>query len=105
MISIIYHSITFNNCIFSNILCNGEVESSSLIVFQSSIYENTMEMKNITFSECKSNSDFIVTKGDASILKISNIEINNVFSYGQLLYILSSNVSFAYIYIKILLND
>jgi len=92
MINIIYHSISFNNCTFSNILCNGEIEESSLVVFHSSIYENTMEMKNVTISDCISNGDFIIIKGDTSILNISDSEINFVSCYGRLLNIGSMNV-------------
>jgi len=85
MIEITYRNATFNDCTFKNILCIGESEDSSLIKFTSSDYGNTLNMNNIIIEKCNSNGDFIVFNGNDSTINISNITINEIYSYGSLL--------------------
>ncbi|OUM58115.1 hypothetical protein PIROE2DRAFT_16696 [Piromyces sp. E2] len=108
MINTIYNSLSFNNCTFINIICNGDVEDSSLIKFTSidNTY-NLLNFNNVIVEECKSNGDFIIIDGDKSLINIENFMIHNITSYGSLLNIMSSNskVNINNAYINNNLND
>jgi len=93
MIEITYKNASFNNCTFKNILCIGESDDSSLIRFTSSEYGNTLNLTHVTIEKCNSNGDFIVIDGNNSIINISNIIINEIYSYGSLLNNKSTKVS------------
>ncbi|OUM60770.1 hypothetical protein PIROE2DRAFT_13408 [Piromyces sp. E2] len=80
MIPVTYNNISFDNCQFTNILCNGDMDDSSLIKFQSSVYGNTFEISNSDISNCISNGDLIKFDGSKSSVTLSNfdVQLNNV---------------------------
>jgi len=100
MFNIIYHSLSLKNCVFENILCIGDRNESSFLLFESNEYGNDIEMKNITISNCKTNSDLIKITGIESVIKISDVAITNSTSYGSILNDISNHVSII-IYIHI----
>jgi len=77
--------LTLNNCLFNNILCNGDREDSSLIVFESSTNGNNINISNTIINNCKSNGDLITFRGDLSNIQFSNISIIENSSYGSIL--------------------
>jgi len=93
MLDVTYNSVSFDNCHFSNILCNGDIEDSSLIKFHSSENGNSFDMSNSEINNCKSNGDLIKFDGSKSSIKLSNVKIKNISSYGSIINNISSNVS------------
>jgi len=83
----------FNNCLFENILCNGDSDDSSLLDFHSSDYGNIFTMNNVTISNCRSNGDFIKIGGNLSYVNLNNLKIDSVTSYGPVISNKSFNVS------------
>jgi len=93
MIKILYHSITFNQCLFHNIICNGDSENSSLMTFISSgINLYTMKMIDVIIQDCQLNGDLIVVKGENSNLDFNRVSIHNIISYGPIFNNLSYKV-------------
>jgi len=92
MINIFNKPASFHNCLFDNILCNGDVDYSSLITFTSSLNNNYFNMNEVTINKCMSNGDFIIIQGSKSNIKFENMNINNTISYGSLINNLSFNV-------------
>ncbi|ORY18280.1 hypothetical protein LY90DRAFT_517451 [Neocallimastix californiae] len=91
MINIFNKPASFHNCLFDNILCNGDVDYSSLITFTSSLNNNYFNMNEVTINKCMSNGDFIIIQGSKSNIKFENMNINNTISYGSLINNLSFN--------------
>jgi len=85
LLYVIYNTLTLNNCLFNNILCNGDREDSSLIVFESSTNGNNINISNTIINNCKSNGDLITFRGDLSNIQFSNISIIENSSYGSIL--------------------
>ncbi|ORX82768.1 hypothetical protein BCR32DRAFT_292411 [Anaeromyces robustus] len=90
IINTTYKSLSFNNCTFSNILCNGDGENSSLIFINTSINGNTIELNNTIIDECTTNGDLIKITGSLATIKLSNLIIRNIYSYGSIIYNTSS---------------
>jgi len=93
VIRALYRTIMFNNCLFENILCNGDSDDSSLLDFHSSDYGNIFTMNNVTISNCRSNGDFIKIGGNLSYVNLNNLKIDSVTSYGPVISNKSFNVS------------
>ncbi|OUM67071.1 hypothetical protein PIROE2DRAFT_5559, partial [Piromyces sp. E2] len=89
-----FNSVSFNNCVFKDIICIGESDNSSLIRFKSSDYGNTLNMTNITIDNCSSNGDLIIIEGSDSTILQSNLIIKNVTSYGSIINNLSSKSNY-----------
>ncbi|ORX79567.1 hypothetical protein BCR32DRAFT_269398 [Anaeromyces robustus] len=85
MVKAMYKSVSFENCKFNNILCNGDMDDSSLIKITSSEYGNEINMKDIYINNCKTNGNLIEIDGDQSIINFSNITISNISSYGSII--------------------
>jgi len=106
MITVTQNQLYLNKCTFSNILCNGDGDDSSLITFNSYENINTIRLENSKIDNCKSNGDLIKISGKLSIIEFINVNINNIISYGSILYNNALNVSKKYIYIyQIKYND
>ncbi|ORX44484.1 hypothetical protein BCR36DRAFT_359576 [Piromyces finnis] len=86
-----YKPLSISNCKFKNILLNGEIDSSSLIVFNSGDAEKKFIMKNTDIKSCQSNGDLILIKGDTTLIEFSNVSITNVSAYGSILNNISKN--------------
>ncbi|ORX55891.1 hypothetical protein BCR36DRAFT_280888, partial [Piromyces finnis] len=105
LLYVIYNSITLNHCTFSNILCNGSINDSSLITVESSIYGNNINIKNTIINKCKSNGDLIKLRGEMSNIKFLNISISENTSYGSILNNESLNSEFSITNSSIKNND
>lgn len=87
-----YNSVSFDKCIFSNIVCNGPEEATSMIEFISSNKGNSIDISNTIIENCKSNENLIKIDGVNPNINISNVNINNIISYGPMFNDLSLNV-------------
>ncbi|ORX47897.1 hypothetical protein BCR36DRAFT_294812, partial [Piromyces finnis] len=91
LITVMYNSLTFNNCNFRNIICYGSGDATSLIEFISKKDGNSISLINTIIENSKSNGDLIKISGDNTIMNLSNIIFNNIISYGSLLNDVSLN--------------
>ncbi|OUM59253.1 hypothetical protein PIROE2DRAFT_15246, partial [Piromyces sp. E2] len=82
---LMYNSVVMKNCIIKNVLCNGDGDNSSLIIFDSGDNNDILDLNNVTIENCKTNGDLIMINGNNSSIKLSNIKINNIHSYGSVI--------------------
>ncbi|ORX40393.1 hypothetical protein BCR36DRAFT_364685 [Piromyces finnis] len=85
MINFMYNSVIIEDCEFKNILCNGDSDNSSLIIFDSGENSNTFDIKNVIIENCKTNGDMITINGNKPIIKMFNVKIDKIHSYGALI--------------------
>ncbi|ORX55896.1 hypothetical protein BCR36DRAFT_281213 [Piromyces finnis] len=84
MISIMYNSISLDNCVFSRILCNGDSDASSLILYNSN-NNRTFTFKNSIINDCISNGDLLRFNGDRTAeISFHNVSVYNNVIYGSL---------------------
>jgi len=92
MINFLYNPVIIKNCVFKNNLCNGDSDNSSLIIFDSGDGSDTLDINNVIIENCITNGDLIIINGNNSTVTLSNIEINNIHSYGSIINNQSLNV-------------
>ncbi|ORX76880.1 hypothetical protein BCR32DRAFT_270994 [Anaeromyces robustus] len=85
MINNMYNSISFKNCIFEKITCVGDMDNSSIILFNSDNIDNTLNMDNIVIRRCVSNGDLIRIIGKALTINLMNTFVEDNISYGPIL--------------------
>jgi len=83
MIKNSYNYISFKNCVFEDILCNGDIDDSSLLKFNSN--NITMDVDNVIIKDCITNSDLVKFLGNELILNIHNSSIQDISSYGSIM--------------------
>ncbi|ORX56026.1 hypothetical protein BCR36DRAFT_253368, partial [Piromyces finnis] len=76
------NNITINNCEFENINCNGDINYSSLIIFDSNESNKKISISNSVIKNSYSNGPLIKITGSKSDVILDKFEITKVTSYG-----------------------
>jgi len=105
MINVMYNSLSFNNCVFSGILCNGDGDDSSLIYYNTINNNNNFSIENSIIKNCKTNGDLIKVKGDITVITFFNFSVINNSIYGSFinnesLNVNKKNIVLLYLYIN-----
>eukprot|EP00833_Pecoramyces_ruminatium_P003690 jgi/Orpsp1_1/1177722/evm.model.c7180000062578.2 len=90
LFNIVNHSVTFDNCIFRDIFGTND-KDSSIIKYSSNNYENSLNIINSIFNDCKSNNDFIVIDGEITTINIVNSIFNKITLSGSVVNNISQN--------------
>jgi len=95
-----HNDISFTNVEVDNVICAGDSDDSSLILFNSEYTNNKiLHLNNIKITNSKSNGSFIKIVGDTNIFVIENSIINNIISYGPI--IENSSLMVIYFYLLV----
>ncbi|OUM68060.1 hypothetical protein PIROE2DRAFT_4344 [Piromyces sp. E2] len=88
----INNNIIINNSEFDNINCMGDINYSSLILFNSEDANVKLNLNNIVIKNSNSNGPLIKIDGNSNEFLIKNSKISKISSYGPIIEVLSKKV-------------
>jgi len=87
-----HRNLTIEYCRFTDVICNGNENDSSIIHYDSGDNKRSLIINKSSFSNIITNGPIIKIKGEHNNVTINLLEINNVNSYGPLIENTSLNV-------------
>jgi len=88
----INNDITITNCEMENINCNGDINYSSLILYDSMESNKKISLNNVIIKNVNSNGPMIKIDGDLSEFSLENAKITENVSYGPIFENISKKV-------------
>ncbi|OUM66936.1 hypothetical protein PIROE2DRAFT_5796, partial [Piromyces sp. E2] len=85
LIRTIYNNCQINKLFAENIVCSGDSNDSSLILYNSFGDKNALELININIKNCHTNGPLIKIKGDYNEMYINNSTFMNNISYSSII--------------------
>jgi len=92
----IYNDIYIDNLEVDNVHCIGDIDNTSLILFNSGELHKQLSINNSIIKNSITNGSFIKILGDTNEIIINNTNINNIKAYGQIIENSSNKVNIKY---------
>lgn len=92
LLKFLHNNVTIENSEFNKVLCVGDNNDSSLILFNSDELNTNLIIDNSNFKDNKSNGPMILFKGNENNILIQNTNMDSNKSYGPLIKNISSKV-------------
>jgi len=81
-----FYLLTMDECTFENMICSGEADESSVIEIDSLNSRNKYKFNDLHIINSRSNGNIIKVYGDYVDIEISGLLIDDVTSYGSIIY-------------------